>query len=231
MKKFKERSKRSETVYRRDVLQPPSDNGTNGPRDEHPSEVEKQGQTDVEHVPSQEEKDRAEQVARVLNSFSQLGWMYQGEVDRIVSRPDNMKRVQIVTEGLNFLNNVRDMAARTKSALIIVMPSLSPDLLEFLAQAAYEHKARHYRLATYWDLVTYGGLVKKMMVLGNVSFMHFSSPVEYWALARDNEEIMLAIGRIHNEDPVCITITQKDFVKLFCQFIGPMIQASSQTIR
>jgi hypothetical protein len=126
---------------------------------------------------------------------------------------------------------LKDVIWRTKSSIIIVTPTVVPEILELIAQVAYERKAQKFFLTTHWDLASYGDIIKKMSVLGNVQFRQLKTAGEYWAVTRDAEEIMLAPETNKDNDLVCVISDQDGYAKLYSQFIGPMFQANSQPLK
>ncbi len=126
---------------------------------------------------------------------------------------------------------LKDVIWRTKSSIIIVTPTVVPEILELIAQVAYERKAQKFFLTTHWDLASYGDIIKKMSVLGNVQFRQLKTAGEYWAVTRDAEEIMLAPETTKDNDLVCVISDQEGYAKLYSQFIGPMFQANSQPLK
>nr|MDO8114617.1 helix-turn-helix domain-containing protein [Candidatus Sigynarchaeota archaeon] len=126
---------------------------------------------------------------------------------------------------------LKDVIWRTKSSIIIVTPVVVPEILELIAQVAYERKAQKFFLTTHWDLGQYGDIIKKMSVLGNVQFRQLKTAGEYWAVTRDAEEIMLAPETTKDNDLVCVISDQEGYAKLYSQFIGPMFQANSQPLK
>jgi sugar-specific transcriptional regulator TrmB len=126
---------------------------------------------------------------------------------------------------------LKDVIWRTKSSIIIVTPTVVPEILELLASVAYERKAQKFFLTTHWDLATYGEIIKKMSVLGNIQFRQLKTAGEYWAVTRDAEEIMLAPETTKDNDLVCICSDEPGYAKLYSQFIGPMFQANSQPLK
>ena len=126
---------------------------------------------------------------------------------------------------------LKDVIWRTKSSIIIVTPEVVPEILELIAQVAYERKAQKFFLTTHWDLASYGDVIRKMSVLGNVQFRQLKTAGEYWAVTRDAEEIMLAPSTNKDNDLVCVISDQEGYAKLYSQFIGPMFQANSQPLK
>ncbi|MHA1679880.1 MAG: hypothetical protein ACTSUE_02660 [Promethearchaeota archaeon] len=126
---------------------------------------------------------------------------------------------------------LKDVVWRTKSSIIIVTPTVVPEILELIANVAYERKAQKFFLTTHWDLATYGEVIKKMSVLGNIQFRQLKTTGEYWAVTRDAEEIMLAPNTNKDNDLVCVISEQDGYAKLYSQFIGPMFQANSQPLK
>nr|MDO8118326.1 helix-turn-helix domain-containing protein [Candidatus Sigynarchaeota archaeon] len=126
---------------------------------------------------------------------------------------------------------LKDVIWRTKSSIIIVTPTVVPEILELLAQVAYERKTQKFFLVTHWDLDTYGDIVRKLSALGNLQCRQLKAIGEYWAVTRDAEEIMLAPETRTDSDLVCMISTQEGYAKLYSQFIGPMFQANSMPLK
>lgn len=126
---------------------------------------------------------------------------------------------------------LKDVIWRTKSSIIIVTPVVVPEILELIASVAYERKAQKFFMTTHWDLATYGEIIRKMSVLGNIQFRQLKTAGEYWAVTRDAEEIMLAPETSKDADMVCIISDQEGYAKLYSQFIGPMFQANSTPLK
>jgi len=126
---------------------------------------------------------------------------------------------------------LKDVVWRTKSSIIIVTPTVVPEILELIAEVAYERKAQKFFMTTHWDLATYGEIIKKMAVLGNIQFRQLKTSGEYWAVTRDAEEIMLAPDAPKDNDMICVISEQDGYAKLYSQFIGPMFQANSQPLK
>nr|MDO8118255.1 hypothetical protein [Candidatus Sigynarchaeota archaeon] len=126
---------------------------------------------------------------------------------------------------------LKDVVWRTKSSIIIVTPVVVPEILELIAQVAYERKAQKFFLTTHWDLAMYGEIIKKMSVLGNVQFRQLKTAGEYWAVTRDAEEIMLAPNTPKDNDMVCVISEQEGYANLYSQFIGPLFQANSAPLK
>jgi len=126
---------------------------------------------------------------------------------------------------------LKDVIWRTKASIIIVTPVVVPEILELLAQVAYERKAQKFFFTSHWNLAQYGDIIRKMNVLGNIQFRQLKTEGEYWAVTRDAEEIMLAPETPKDEDLVCLVSDHPGYAKLYSQFIGPMFQANSQPLK
>lgn len=126
---------------------------------------------------------------------------------------------------------LKDVVWRTKSSIIIVTPEAVPEILELIANVAYERKAQKFFLTTHWDLATYGEIIKRMSDLGNVQFRQLKTASDYWAVTRDAEEIMIAPNAPKDSDLVCVVSEQDQYSKLYSQIIGPMFQAQSQPLK
>jgi hypothetical protein len=112
-----------------------------------------------------------------------------------------------------------------------VTPEAVPEILELIANVAYERKAQKFFLTTHWDLATYGEIIKRMSDLGNVQFRQLKTSSDYWAVTRDAEEIMIAPNAPKDSDLVCVISEQEQYSKLYSQIIGPMFQAQSQPLK
>src|SRR5271157_33524 len=123
---------------------------------------------------------------------------------------------------------IRSAMHRTKSTIVIVTPTVMPEVLEMLSEIAYQKKAARFMYTTSWDLATYNDILNKMKSFGNIQFRQLKGRGEYWACTRDAEEVILAPAAEKEEDIVGIVSTESGYSTLYSQFIGPVFLANSR---
>jgi hypothetical protein len=128
------------------------------------------------------------------------------------------------------ISAICDTMWRTKSSIIIVTPNVEEKVLEHLSQAAYKKKNARFFYTTNWDLQTWGPVINKMKALGNIQFRNLKTTGEFYAVARDAEEVILGPNAKDPKDLVSIVSTQEGYCQLYSAFIGPIFQANSRPI-
>ncbi len=126
---------------------------------------------------------------------------------------------------------IKDAVYRTKSSVIIVTPIVIPEILQLISEFAYKKKAARFMLTSHWDMQAYGGIIKKMMQLGNIQFRNLSSPGNYFAVTRDAEEVIICPYTKNESEMISIISNQDEFAKLYSSFIGPIFTANSRPIK
>lgn len=119
---------------------------------------------------------------------------------------------------------------RTKSTITIVTPSVEPKILEALSQVAYMKKSARFLYTTSWDMATFGEIVQKMKVLGNIQFRNLKNANDFYAVSRDGEEIVLCPQAKDEKDLIAIVSVQEGYAQIFGSFIYPIFQANSRPI-
>jgi hypothetical protein len=126
---------------------------------------------------------------------------------------------------------VKSAVYRTKSSIIIVMPKVIPEILQLISEFAYQKKAARFMLTSAFDMATYGDIIKKMMLLGNIQFRNLTGAGDFFAVTRDAEEVILAPVTTKETEMVAIISNQEQYSKLYSQIIGPVFQANSRPIK
>ena len=119
---------------------------------------------------------------------------------------------------------------RTKSTITIVSPSVEPKILEALSQMAYKRKSARFLYTTNWDMGTFGEIIEKMKMLGNIQFRNLKNANDFFAISRDGEEIVLCPQAKKEEDYIAIVSIQEGYAQIFGSFIYPIFQANSRPI-
>lgn len=117
-----------------------------------------------------------------------------------------------------------------KSTVVIVTPTVVPEVLEKLSEIAYRKKAARFMYTTSWDLQTYNDIINKMKTFGNIQFRQLKGKGDYWAVTRDAEEVILAPAGDKEEAIIGIVSTDPGYSSLYSQFIGPVFLANSRPI-
>lgn len=126
---------------------------------------------------------------------------------------------------------MKDTILRTKSSIIIVTPIVIPEILQLISEFAYKRKAARFMLTSKWDMQAYGGIIKKMLQLGNIQFRNLTSEGEYYAVTRDAEEVIICPAASDEADMISLVSTQEGYAKLYSQVIGPMFLSNSRPIK
>jgi len=125
---------------------------------------------------------------------------------------------------------VKDTIHRTKSSIIIVTPTVIPEILQLISQVAFQKKAARFLLTSHWDLARYGDIITKMKTLGNIQFRQLKSKGDFFAVTRDAEEVILAPASKKDEEIIAVISEESGYAILYSQFIGPIFQANSRPI-
>ena len=126
---------------------------------------------------------------------------------------------------------IKDAIYRVKSSIIIVMPYVIPEILQVISEFAYQKKAVRFMLTSRFEMGTYGDIIRKMMNLGNIQFRQLSGAMEFFALTRDAEEVILGPATDKEGEMISVVSNQTAFSILYSQFIGPIFQANSRPIK
>jgi len=126
---------------------------------------------------------------------------------------------------------IKDAIYRVKSSIIIVMPYVIPEILQVISEFAYQKKAVRFMLTSRFDMATFGDIIRKMMGLGNIQFRQLSGAMEFFALTRDAEEVIIGPATEKEGEMISVVSNQTAFSILYSQFIGPIFQANSRPIK
>ena len=136
------------------------------------------------------------------------------------------------TVGRNALiSAIKDAIYRVKSSVIVVMPTVIPEILKLISEFAFQKKAVRFLLTSHWDMGQYGNIIQKMKQLGNIQFRNLTSQGEYYACTRDAEEIIIAPATDKEGELISIHSTQEGYAKLYSSVIGPMFLSNSRPIK
>jgi hypothetical protein len=128
------------------------------------------------------------------------------------------------------LESIIDAMKRVKSTITIITPTVEPKILEALSEVAYVKKSVRFLYTTTWDLATFGPIIQKMKVLGNIQFRNLKNANDFYAVSRDGEEIVLCPKAKKEEDLIAIVSVQDGYAQIFSSFIYPIFQANSRPI-
>jgi len=128
------------------------------------------------------------------------------------------------------LESIIDAMRRVKSTITIITPTVEPKILEALSEVAYLKKSVRFLYTTTWDLATFGPIIQKMKVLGNIQFRNLKNANDFYAVSRDGEEIVLCPRAKKEEDLIAIVSVQDGYAQIFSSFIYPIFQANSRPI-
>jgi hypothetical protein len=128
------------------------------------------------------------------------------------------------------LASIVDAMWRVKSTITIITPTVEPKILETMSQVAYKKKSARFLYTTAWDIQTFGGIIEKMKVLGNIQFRNLKGANDFFAMSRDSEEIVLCPETKNPKDMISIVSIQDGYAQIFSSFIYPIFQSKSRPI-
>ena len=126
---------------------------------------------------------------------------------------------------------IKDAIYRVKSSIIIVTPVVIPEVLQYVTEYAFQKRSARFMLTSKWEMGQYGEIIKKMMALGNIQFRQLSTDVEFFAITRDAEEVILGPFTDNEAEMISVISNQEQYSRLYSQFIGPIFQANSRPIK
>jgi sugar-specific transcriptional regulator TrmB len=171
-----------------------------------------------------------------IDDATELGETTEEKLSDIHRASSDIPEIPAVTTWPNvgrdaLIASIKDAIYRVKSSIIIVMPQVEPEILQVISQYAFKKKSVRFLLTSHWDLSTYGHIINKMKVLGNIQFRQLSVPGEFYAVTRDAEEVILAPFTEKEGDLISIVSNQEGYSKLYSQFIGPIFLANSRPLK
>src|SRR5271157_367554 len=130
----------------------------------------------------------------------------------------------------SILDSIKENMEQTETTIVIETPQVEKEILDTLSETAYKKKGARFMYITSWDLATYGAIVRKMKVFGNIQFRQLGSPAECWACTRDAQEVIFAPNAESEEEIIGIASTDEKYVNFYAQSIGPLLLAGSRPI-
>jgi len=191
-------------------------------------------------------KDNIQNVKDAIADFT-LNFMNSIDEGNEMAETNESKLTEIFENSLKFIEqkhtstwhtlgsealigSINDAIWRTKSTVIVVTPIVIPKVLEVLSQCAYKKKNSRFFYTSNFDLATYQPILDKMKQLGNIQFRNLKGGNEFYACARDAEEVILAPNAKDQRDMIGIVSVQDGYCQLYSSFIGPIFQANSRPI-
>jgi len=191
----------------------------------------------------------ADNVQSIKDTIADFTLQFMNTLDetRDVSEKSEEKLTQILNASLAYIEQapistwhvigtqaiirmIQTAISHVKSTVVIVSPTVVPEILEKLSEVAYQKKAARFMYTTSWDLQTYTDIINKMKSFGNIQFRQLKGRGEYWAVTRDAEEVILAPAAEKDEAIIGIVSTETGYSTLYSQFIGPVFLANSRPI-
>jgi hypothetical protein len=191
----------------------------------------------------------ADNVQTIKDTIADFTLQFMNTLDetRDVSEKSEEKMTQILNASLAYIEQApvstwhvigtqavirhfQSAIEHVKSTVVIVTPTVVPEVLEKLSEIAYQKKAARFMYTTSWDLQTYTDIINKMKSFGNIQFRQLKGRGEYWAVTRDAEEVVLAPAGDKEEAIIGIVSTEPGYSLLYSQFIGPVFLANSRPI-
>jgi sugar-specific transcriptional regulator TrmB len=180
----------------------------------------------------------ADFTLQFMNSIDDCNEIAESNEDKLIDIHNASKNIPAIsnvttwhTTGVEALiSAIKDTIHRTKSSIIIVTPTVIPEILQLCSQVAFQKKAARFLLTSHWNLAQYGDIITKMKTLGNIQFRQLKTKGEFFAVTRDAEEVILAPASKKDEEIIAVVSEEKGYAILYSQFIGPIFQANSRPI-
>ncbi|WP_457558442.1 hypothetical protein [Candidatus Harpocratesius sp.] len=191
------------------------------------------------HENIQDTKDAiADFTLNFMNSIDEAVEIAEEDVDELSAISEASRKVPSLGRSATWhvfgtqalIESIIASMKRTKSTITIITPTVEPKVLEALSQVAYEKKSARFLYTTNWDLGKYGPIVEKMKVFGNIQFRNLKGANDFYALARDGEEIVLCPKAKDEKDLIAIVSILEGYAQIFGSFIYPIFQANSRPI-
>jgi ElaB/YqjD/DUF883 family membrane-anchored ribosome-binding protein len=122
-----------------------------------------------------------------------------------------------------------DMIYRVKSSLMIITPEFVPEILKEINEKVAEDKSLKISLICHWD--TFPKDEMRKLRSGNVTFRHLPQEGRFYAISKDDEEIILCPAAEKEQELVSIISNQKDYARIFSQFIYSIYKNRSRPIQ
>ena len=85
-------------------------------------------------------------------------------------------------------------------------------------------------LISHWDMSIYGGILSKMVSLGNVQIRQLAFPGAFFGVLKDNEELILTPILFNLENLLSIKIRAPEVISFFKQGIFPIFFGQSRPV-
>ncbi len=137
-----------------------------------------------------------------------------------------------VIKGIESLISVmKKIIPLTKTSLTLITPFMIPKLLTKIPKLAMMKKSVKITLISYWDVVNYGEIITKLLNLGNITFRHSASQINYYVLIRDDEEVVFTSTEYLEGFLIGFHSNHPSFCEFYRNMIGPMFFANSRPIK
>ena len=124
------------------------------------------------------------------------------------------------------LNNI----CNTQTLIHIISPVIFRELLRDVSEYAYKKTDATFVLISHWDMSIYGGILSKMVSLGNVQIRQLAFPGAFFGVLKDNEELILSPISFNLENLLSIKIRAPEVINFFKQGIFPIFFGQSRPV-
>ncbi|TXT61338.1 MAG: hypothetical protein BAJALOKI1v1_1150006 [Promethearchaeota archaeon] len=130
----------------------------------------------------------------------------------------------------NLISAMNDAISRAKSSIMIITPITVPEILQEISLKVADDKSIGIIIICHWDMTKFKEEMRKLRG-GNVTFRHLPKEGRFYAISRDEEEIILCPNAEKEQELISVISNQKDYAQIFSQFIYSIYKNRSRPIQ
>ncbi len=123
-----------------------------------------------------------------------------------------------------------DAIFQAKSSLMIITPIVVPEILQEISRKLAEDKSINITIICHWDMTKFKEEMRKLRG-GNVIFRHLPKEGRFYAISRDDEEVILCPSSEKEQELISIISNQEEYARIFSQFIYSIYKNKSRPIQ
>ena len=128
------------------------------------------------------------------------------------------------------LATIKGAIKRAESSLYIVTPVGNPEILDAVLDKVNKKRKLEVGYISNWDMKEYREKMKELKEK-NVNFRQLALKGNFYAVSRDNKEIIFAPDSEKEENLISIISTQENYAEIYTQLIFSIFQSKSRPIR
>jgi hypothetical protein len=125
---------------------------------------------------------------------------------------------------------INDAIFQAKSSIMIITPIAVPEILQEISRKLAEDKSIKITIVCHWDMAKFKEEMRKLRG-GNVTFRHLPKEGRFYAVSRDDEEVILCPSSEMEQELISIISNQEEYARIFSQFIYNIYKNRSRPIQ